>query len=258
MTAANAAQRIMEMVVSERRTIGRVKLPLHRSAADSVSAPPAVKRPKPGTDPAPPEATPAVPEAAADGSELPDNALQVLTLAQRTAENHITAANQHAEEVRSEARATAEQIRRDADSYCDSARAEMDGLLAEARAAAELCGREADAQAAEIRRQAESRLADAQIEAERIVAEGLDRAEQLDLRARQRYEDSVGSLSIKREALQRQIEALAVFDADYRHRLASFMQTQLRSLWIEPPGPRDVPIIEAQMPGGPVGSSDPK
>ena len=252
MTAANAAQRIMEMVVSERRTIGRVKLPLHRGTAAAAT--------EPQTPPAqaPPEAPPA--EAGAGGEAetlvVPDKALQVLTLAQRTAENHIVAANQHAQELRSEAQIRADQIRRDADSYADNVRTEMNALLAEARAAAELRGRDADTQAAETRRQAESALAGAHTEAERIVADGRDRAEQLDLRAQQRYEDAVGSLSIKREALQKQIEALAVFDADYRHRLASFMQTQLRSLWIEPPSVRGVPAPEAQVPGGPVGVSE--
>jgi cell division septum initiation protein DivIVA len=190
-------------------------------------------------------------------SMSPDEALQVLALAQRTAENHITAANRHAQQVRSEARASAEQILLEAHSYAEKVRGEADRLREEARATAELRGREADAQAAEIRRQAESTLADARTEAERIAAGGQDRADQLDLRAKQRFEDAVGSLAIKREVLQKQIEALAMFDADYRHRLASFMHTQLRALWIEQAGAREMPDIEVQLPGGPVGCPEP-
>jgi len=53
--------------------------------------------------------------------------------------------------------------------------------------------------------------------------------------AQQRYEDIVGSLAAKREALQRQIEALEQFDGDYRARLTTFMQNQLRALWVDEP-----------------------
>lgn len=197
------------------------------------------------------------PETAPGATMSPDEALQVLALAQRTAENHITAANRHAQQVRSEAQAAAEQIRLEALAYAEKVRAEADRLRDEAQANAELRHREAEAQAAEIRRQADSALAGARTEAERIVAGGHERAEQLELRANQRYEDAVGSLAIRREALQKQIEALATFDADYRQRLASFMHTQLRALWIEQSGAREVLFIEMQLPGGPVGCAEP-
>jgi hypothetical protein len=181
----------------------------------------------------------------------PDEALQVLALAQRTAENHITAANRHAETVRAEAQAAAEQIRREAHAYADRIRDEVDNLLNEARSAADLRAQDAEAQAAEVRRRAEATLADAHTEAERIVADGRDRAEQLDLRAKQRYEDAVGSLAVKREALQKQIELLAAFDADYRQRLAEFMHAQLRSLWIESSGAH----AALELSGGPIESA---
>ena len=45
----------------------------------------------------------------------------------------------------------------------------------------------------------------------------------------------VGSLATKREALQGQIEALEMFDRDYRARLTRFMQNQLRALWVDEP-----------------------
>ncbi|MEV6851138.1 hypothetical protein [Actinoplanes sp. NPDC051411] len=218
----------------------RVKVTLHRSAIGSATVVVPVITAADAASPAP-------------ALMSPDEALQVLALAQRTAENHITAANRHAQQVRSEALASAEQIRLEAHSYAEKVRAEANRLRDEARSAAELRGRDADAQAAEIRRQAESTLAGARAEADRIVAGGHERAEQLDLRAKQRYEDAVGSLAIRREALQKQIEALAMFDADYRHRLASFMHTQLRALWIEQSGAGEMPEIEVQRPGGPVG-----
>ena len=45
----------------------------------------------------------------------------------------------------------------------------------------------------------------------------------------------MGSLATKREALQQQIEALEHFDRDYRGRLTTFMQNQLRALWVDQP-----------------------
>ena len=45
----------------------------------------------------------------------------------------------------------------------------------------------------------------------------------------------VGSLAGKREALQEQIEALEQFDREYRARLQTFMQGQLRALWADQP-----------------------
>jgi vacuolar-type H+-ATPase subunit H len=236
---AFASPKIMETVVKDDQKAERVKVTVHRGAIGSAAVVvPVITATE--TVPNPPPASTMM---------SPDEALQVLALAQRTAENHITAANRQAEKVRSEAQAAAEQIRLEAHAYAEKVRAEADRLRDEAR--------EADAQAAEIRRRAESALADARTEAERIVADGRDRADQLDLRAKQRYEDAVGSLAIKREALQKQIEALGTFDSDYRHRLASFMHTQLRALWIEQSGAHAVPDVEAQLPGGPVGCPEP-
>ncbi|WP_203816761.1 DivIVA domain-containing protein [Paractinoplanes ferrugineus] len=195
--------------------------------------------------------TPAV-ETDSEALMSPDEALQVLALAQRTAENHITAANRQAQEIRSTALATAEKITNEAHSYADEVRLEADRLLDGSRAAAELRNRDAEAQAAATREQAAAVLAEARAEAARIVAQGHERAEQLDLQAQLRYEDSVGCLDIKRQALQNQIEALTNFDAEYRQRLATFMHAQLRALWIEHATAGETADAELQLPGGPV------
>ncbi|MEV6350485.1 hypothetical protein [Actinoplanes sp. NPDC051851] len=147
---------------------------------------------------------------------LPAGALQLLALAQRTADDHLAAADTHARRIHDDAR-----------SY-----------------------------AAEIRAEADRVLADARREAERIVSEGNDRAEHVALQAQRHYEDTVGGLTIKRQALQSQIEALAAFDQEYRQRITSFLQNQLRALWSEEPRVTDVLEFEAAMPGGPVGFFD--
>jgi vacuolar-type H+-ATPase subunit H len=142
----------------------------------------------------------------------PDRAIAILALAQRTADDHIA-----------EARAEAERIVAEARSYAGRIRVEADRLLSDARA-----------------------------EAEHVVSGGSAYAEQLRHQAQQRYEDAVGGLSIKREALQRQIENLAAFDHEYRHRITLFLQSQLRALWAEQPQVVEVPGAEEQAPGGPV------
>lgn len=245
---------IVEAAMNDKQVADRVKGQLYRKALDSVTGILPVTSSARHSEPTPPPEPVASPPGAAT-STPPHDALQVLTLAQRTAESHIAAVRRQASEVQAEAQALAEQIHRDARRYADKVCAEADDALVEARAGMELSRSDADAQAAEIRRQAELVLTDARAEAERIVADGRERAEQLKLRAQQRYEDSVGGLSVEREALQRQIEALAVFDNDHRHRLTSFLQSQLRILWSDQPQAGDVPGPdgEGEAPGGPIG-----
>jgi cell division septum initiation protein DivIVA len=146
--------------------------------------------------------------------EPPDKAIAILALAQRTADEHVADARVQAERILAEARAYAEEQRVDADRL----------------------------------------LSDARAEAERLVSGGSVYAEQLRLQAQTRYEDAVGGLSAKREALQRQIETLASFDQDYRHRITLFLQSQLRALWADHPQTIDSLGDEEQVPGGPVES----
>jgi cell division septum initiation protein DivIVA len=166
---------------------------------------------------------------------LPNQALQVLSMAQRTAEEHVGAAHQQADKIRTDALAAAENIARDAQIHAHNVRREADKVLYDARAGAEQIGQQAQAAAEEARRSAEKIVLDAQAEADGIAAEAKANAEQLKLQAQQRFDDVVGSLGMKREALQEQIEALEQFDREYRGRLMSFMQGQLRALWVDQP-----------------------
>jgi cell division septum initiation protein DivIVA len=165
----------------------------------------------------------------------PNQALQVLTLAQRTAEEHVARAHHQADKIRTDALAAAEQIARDAQVHAHNVRREADKVLTDARAASEQVARDSHARTEETRRNAEKILADARSQAEQIAAEAQANAEHLNLQARQRYDDVVGSLGTKRESLQQQIEALEHFDREYRSRLTAFMQGQLRSLWVDQP-----------------------
>ncbi|MCM4081239.1 hypothetical protein [Paractinoplanes hotanensis] len=241
---------------------GRVRLLLGRTSIDSVTAvypviPSLTQSPSPSPSPEPESVSscppsPAVEPAQPAPTALPDEALQVLTLAQRTAQEYIAAASEQARAVREEAEKNADHSREEAHAYADRVRAEAEKSLTAARVEAEATNREALAQATEIRRQAERLLAEARAEADRIIAGGNDSAELLERQAQQRYEDAVGGLSVKRTALQEQIETLEAFDAEYRHRLMTFLQGQLRALWTDRPQPVEVPQAEPPAPGGPT------
>jgi cell division septum initiation protein DivIVA len=178
---------------------------------------------------------PEQPVAGSGGVDAPHQALHVLTLAQRTADQHVATAQAQADKIHEDAKANAEQIARDAQVHAHKVRQDADKTLADAREAAAQIARDARARADEAQREADKILSDAQAKAEQIAADAQANAEELKLQAEQRYQDVVGSLASKRESLQQQIEALEQFDRDYRSRLTAFMQGQLRALWMDEP-----------------------
>jgi vacuolar-type H+-ATPase subunit H len=173
----------------------------------------------------------------------PDQALQVLAMAQRTAEEHIGSAHRHADSIRADALAAAEQIAREAEAHATNVRRGADKALIDAKATTEQAGRDAQAQVEQARRNAEKIVADARAEAMTITAGARSDAHELKAQAKRRYEDIVGSLGAKRMALQEQIEALELFDREYRGRLTAFMQSQMRALWM------DQPQVDGEFPG---------
>jgi cell division septum initiation protein DivIVA len=190
----------------------------------------------PGTEPAEQM------DAAPSSSTAQRQALQVLTLAQRTAEEHVASAHHQADKICADARNTAEQIIRDARARADDHQRNADKALSEARTRAAQVARDAQAHADNTRRSADKLLAEARVRAEEIAKDAQANADELKHQAQQRYQDVVGSLAAKREALQQQIEALETFDREYRGRLTAFMQAQLRALWVDEP--QVTPAIE--------------
>jgi cell division septum initiation protein DivIVA len=162
-------------------------------------------------------------------------ALQVLTLAQRTAEDHLNSARREADRIVAEARDAAEQVVREAQNRNEVRQREAEKALADARAAAAKIAKDAQAHAEGAKRAAQEMLSDARAQADEIAKTAQADADELQQLAQQRYDDVVGSLATRREGLQRQIEALEQFDRDYRARLQAFMQAQMRALWAEEP-----------------------
>jgi cell division septum initiation protein DivIVA len=199
------------------------------------------------------------PPAQTDPASDPDDqrhALQVLTLAQHTAAEHVAGAQQHAARLHAVATAKAEQIIGDAQARAEEVRGQAETTLLEARATAVRISREAQGQAEEMRRTAERMLAATRERAAQLASDAQAHAADLQRQAQQRYDDVVGSLSAKREALQQQIEALEHFDHDYRARLISFMQAQMRALWVDEAQvsgdvEQPAPIAPTAAPAGP-------
>jgi vacuolar-type H+-ATPase subunit H len=173
-----------------------------------------------------------LPEAVGDEGSR-HQALQVLFLAQRTADDHVASARQQADKIHADAQANAEQIIRDAQARAYTVREETEAALSEARAKAEQIATDAEARSEQARRDADAIVSEARARAEQIAADARARADELQRRAQQRYEDVVGSLAEKREALQQDIQGLEQFDREYRTQLINFMQAQLRTLWVD-------------------------
>ncbi|NJC66735.1 ATP synthase F0 subunit B [Planosporangium flavigriseum] len=182
-----------------------------------------------------PDITATEPPLAESHPNMANQALHVLTLAQRTANEHVHTAQRHADKIRADALAAAEQIAHDADAHAQNLRREAEKVLASARTAAEGAAREAQARVEEAQQNADRIVAEARRQAEAIVANAEHNTEELKQQAQRRYDDVVGSLATKRAALQEQIEALERFDREYRGRLTAFMQAQLRALWADQP-----------------------
>jgi transcriptional regulator with XRE-family HTH domain len=72
---------------------------------------------------------------------------------------------------------------------------------------------------------------DAPHEAARIIADAAARAEVLEREAQARLNEMLGSLLQRREELERQIDDLRTFEREYRTRLQTLLEGQLKELW---------------------------
>lgn len=165
----------------------------------------------------------------------PEQALQVLDLAQRTADEYVANARREANRICGEGRAQAEQMIREAQAQVQALHRDAEKALVDAQAKADQVARDVQAHADRVKRDADGVLTEARTRANDMVKSAQVNADELNRQAQHRHDEVVGSLAAKREALQRQIEALEVFEREYRDRLTGFMQNQLRALWVDQP-----------------------
>ena len=135
---------------------------------------------------------------AASGGNVSDEhhaqAVQMLALAQQTADQHLAQSKTEAERLLAEAQANAH-------AALSNAQAQSDKHLSEAKTRAEQVERESSAKAAQAVQDAEQR-------ASTITAQ----------------------LEQRKSALERRVEELRTFEREYRTRLKSYLESQLRDL----------------------------
>jgi DivIVA domain-containing protein len=79
-------------------------------------------------------------------------------------------------------------------------------------------------------RTADEHIAEARTQADRIIGEARTRADQLKREADDKHRQMIGSLENERVALEREVEKLRNFEREYRSRLKSYLENQLREL----------------------------
>lgn len=107
-------------------------------------------------------------------------------------------------------------------------------------------------------RTADEHIAEARTQADRIISEARTRAEQLKREADDRHRQTIGALDTERVGLEQKVEKLRAFEREYRARLKSYLENQLRELdsaaAAAPGGNR---TAQGGAPGSPAPSGNP-
>jgi DivIVA domain-containing protein len=186
-----------------------------RSRPPAMGAPPtqqiqrAVEPPPMRAMEPPPRAMSAPPPAMADpgdaGVDQHVQVAKVLSMAQEMAERLTSEAKVEADTMLSDARNKSEQLLSDA-------RTKSDGLVNDARA------------------RAETMLNDARTRAETLERQSRDKAAKLVGDAERQQTEIIGSITRDKTVLEKKIDELRTFEREYRTRLKTYLESQLRDL----------------------------
>ncbi|HZB47642.1 MAG TPA: DivIVA domain-containing protein [Mycobacteriales bacterium] len=146
--------------------------------------------------PPPPEPMPMAPPPQAMAPRIDENSqvVKVLAMAQETAEKYVSDAKTEADRMIGDARSTA------------------DRMIGEARSKADAMVGDARTQAASLEREARGKATSLVQDAER------------------KHNEIIGGLEQRKAALDKSIEGLRTFEREYRTRLKSYLESQLRDL----------------------------
>jgi DivIVA domain-containing protein len=121
-----------------------------------------------------------------------------------------------------------------ADRLTGEAKAEADGMLAEARTKSEQLLSEArlksDSMVNEARSRAETMLNDARNRAETLERQAREKASTLERDAQRKHAETLGAISAEKVSLEKKIDELRTFEREYRTRLKTYRESQLRDL----------------------------
>ncbi|MGQ0716513.1 MAG: DivIVA-like cell division protein Wag31 [Pseudonocardiales bacterium] len=158
--------------------------------------------PRPVMAPVPP---PPMVEQTAPGGDHHVQAAKVLGLAQEMADRLTGEAKAEADGMLGEARTKSEQLLSDA-------RAKADGMVNEART------------------RAETMLNDARTRAETLDRQSREKASSLERDAARKHTELIGSINQEKNTLEKKIDELRTFEREYRTRLKTYLESQLREL----------------------------
>src|SRR4051812_32273761 len=110
-----------------------------------------------------------------------------------------------------------------AEKYVSDAKTEADRMIGEARSTS-------DRMIGEARNKADAMLADARSQAASVEREARNKANALTQDAERKHNEIIGGLESRKGTLDNQIETLRTFEREYRTRLKSYLESQLRDL----------------------------
>lgn len=174
------------------QALQRQESPMQRGAADA---------PRMGAG-AP---APQLADAGADGGDHHVQAAKVLGLAQEMADRLTAEAKNEADTMLSDARTKSEQLLSDA-------RTKSDGLVNDARA------------------RAETMLNDARTRAETLERQSREKSATLVSDAERKQNEIIGAIQRDKSVLEKKIDELRTFEREYRTRLKTYLESQLRDL----------------------------
>jgi DivIVA domain-containing protein len=132
-------------------------------------------------------------------------AAKVLGLAQEMADRLTAEAKNEADSMLADARSKSEQL-------LSEARTKSDGLVNDARA------------------RAETMLNDARTRAETLERQSRDKASSLVSEAERKQTEIIGTITRDKSVLEKKIDELRTFEREYRTRLKTYLESQLRDL----------------------------
>ncbi|SFD78256.1 DivIVA domain-containing protein [Actinopolyspora alba] len=121
-----------------------------------------------------------------------------------------------------------------ADRLTGEAKTESDGMLSEARTKSEQllsdARTKADSMVNDARSRAETMLNDARSRAETLERQAREKAAGLERDAQHKHAEVMGNITQEKNALEKKIETLRTFEREYRSRLQTYLESQLREL----------------------------
>jgi DivIVA domain-containing protein len=110
-----------------------------------------------------------------------------------------------------------------AEKYVADAKTEADRMVSDARAAS-------DRMVGEARSKADAMMAEARNRADGVEREARSKATALTQDAERKHNEIIGGLEQRKTTLEKRIEELRTFEREYRTRLKSYLESQLRDL----------------------------